>query len=349
MKKSFVAMSLIVTMLLSTMIYTVRAEQYAIQWGYDAYDTFTDLPSEHWMETNLCDFIRGLFFAATYSYDMGLPPLDLYWTYTNNSCVDQCMSYQVQYCNFVDNWWVGDFHPSNPKIPLPDGHLWFYGNYNHDGHFDWDPSADIQDNEIYCMANDYGSMTSVEGVNFIWTCSSAGLYWDQYGDYGYVYGITEPASPYENPPSFTPQNTNTNYGKVYDGTVVGMPFAFTGRTDLYTDAYHYSDSTNYCYIGFEGDSPWICNVLPGTDYPLANFPECFYWCSIGFGANLYDWVGPQNIHNSLDSGSWSTFGCYFDESTLYNGWWQQNLEYSSYWTYSSMKVFGNAGLSVYGG
>ena len=176
-----------------------------------------------------------------------LSPTNDYWTNTNNG-VDNNILSQTQNGDYVTNWWVGDYAPldagSGPSpSPAPFGHFGFYGQ-----------GTDLEDKYIYGNATIGDSTSSVQYFDFIWTCANGGIYWTNNNDgynriAGINYGLN--ANQPNNPPSYYPLNTNTQYGTTYNGIEVGMPYAWTGTTGMSTNGYWFS-SGNYCYIGFEG-------------------------------------------------------------------------------------------------
>ena len=250
--------------------------------------------------------------------------------YTTVNWVSYCLDLQSQgyYADSVANWWVGDYHASAwYPYPEPWGHFWFYGNSGND----------IQDNLIFTEATNEGTQSSYEFFNFIWTCANGGRYWTEPGIYDPIGGITSliPNTTYPVPTNI-PVNTNTMYGFREDQfpfPAIGMPFAWTGRTDLSLNGYSSPDYTNYCYIGFEGPSPFMINPLPGAPtYQAWQFVDEFYYHVL-----FYD----SNTIIALDDASDILYGDSFDSTALYQGWWN---EARGYFWYSRMYVLCNGNV-----
>ena len=149
-----------------------------------------------------------------------------------------------------------------------DPYIWHYmledeeGNYvgNYSGtHL---PNNAVYDNQIY-QATNPGEVTFA----FISTCASADYYnsmGELNGDY---YGsITQ--------------------GPLPDGTIRGMPYAFTHRlvgSDISADGYHNPDSGSQVYLGFPIGSPsltqWIPNVTVSGWY-YCQWVEEFFIISV---------------------------------------------------------------------
>ena len=314
-------------------IKSAEAYYISIQWGHLApgFDA-----NEQDAETAVCNYIQDLFYNDYYStYNTW----NAYWNYTTAGNVSACLDMQNDFGSvyFVTNWWVGDYHPDASLSPAPWGHLWFHG---HDGH-------DISDDFVHDHATDYGYVSSKQGFNFIWTCANGGLWWnDNSGNYDNIGGIFYPLPT----PSPVPTNTNDEYG-YWTGTPpyatdnYGMPFAWTGHLELSIDGYA-NPSGDYCYIGFEGPSPFMQYDLPETSVDAGWFPINFYIFALGY---VYPWH--QNIYNSLDFASDETYGCSFSESPLYNGYWNYLDETEAPpegvgWWFCHMRVFGNTNLAL---
>jgi len=296
----------------------VEAADIAMHWGYlDDYDA-----NEYGNATAVCEYIAGLFDAEGY-YDE-----NAYWDDTTADYVEACMEIQndpAYGVDFVTNWWVGDFYADESIPPGPFGHFWLYG-YDND---------DIVDYYIRYWATEGGTVASKQYFNFIWSCGNGGLWWnDNSGNYDNVSGIFYPlptASP-------VPTNTNDEYGFLYNGvSAVGMPYAWTGRVDMDIDGYN-SYSGDYCYIGFEGASPFMKNNLPGISETAVNFPARFYRYLLGYD---YPYTH-QSVSCSLDYASYYTYGGAFSSSDLYTGYW---VPAGGYW-FCHMRVFGNGDMEM---
>ena len=264
--------------------------------------------------------------------------MDCYGAYTTQSNVEQALEYQVEgYYNYVTNWWVGDYHASNNPNPGPFGHMWCYGANG----------QDISDDNVWNAATNGGPDSSHETFNFIWTCANGGTYWaDQYGDWYSVPGITSGVQQ-DQQPSWTPDLSNENeYGFYSYGwqSEIGMPYAWTGHTDLNLDGYtNGGDSSGYCYIGWAGTSPGMATELQGVPYPWTGscFALDFYWAGLGWIDGI-----PESVHASLDYASSLCYNLPFSETPLYQGYWVPNtMNGVNYWTWTSMRVYGDSNIS----
>ncbi len=334
-KENLCVFSLLAVLFLSTatlIIPSVRAYGLAIQYGHiDDRDPPIDT-DEQSMESDVCYMIVD-YYSGQYPY--AAIPMDAYGDYTNEGNVSNMLSWQcTNYdgLDYVTNWWVGDFHNSGYGPPAPFGHYWFYGHVD-------SQTGDIRDDWVYNDATEQGGLPSRENFDFIWTCANGGRYWmDTSGDFDNVSGIIQTINSTTNPePTFTPANFNTLYGFFSDYGEVGMPLAWTGRSDM--DLYgYYGGSGSYCYIGFEGPSPRMVDELPNSGAPAWLFVSSFYYKGLGY----YDWNNPQSVHDSLDQASQVCFGCNFDSTPLYVGHW---VDKGGYWWYTTMHVYGNSYIS----
>jgi hypothetical protein len=343
------SLSLLTILLLSTIpfngsfgVKSAGAENISIQWGHlvvDDYGGYNETERYYYAD-DVCEYIYGLYENHPWLYD-DYNTWNAYWDYTTSDFVGTCLDMQNDYGSvyFVTNWWVGDFHPDSTPSPGPCGHFWLYG----------DDGDDISDDFVRTHATDDGLTTSKQKFNFIWACANADLCcYDAYGNYYNVAGIF---TPLENPCTPPPTNNNTKYG-FYFGTppypldTYGMPFAWTGRLDMNLDGYN-SNSGGYCYIGFEGASPFMGDYLPGTNVAAVNFPCCFYLRFLGWDMPYYL---PQQVDDSLDYASGNTYWCDFDESDLYTGYWMHTDvnegDPVTGWWFCHMRVFGNGDLTL---
>jgi hypothetical protein len=103
------------------------------------------------------------------------------------------------------------------------------------------------------------------------------------------------------------------------------------------DGYNYNQG-DYCYIGFEGPSPFMKNYLPDSGYRAENFPMAFYISAIG---SPYTYTH-HTVAESLDFASDYTYDSDFDETPLYNGYWSEPE--NDTWFVSRMRVFGNGAM-----
>lgn len=312
---------------ISALIPSVSATGLSMQYGSLNTDPKFYNPDERDAESYVC--------ATIYNYydwwGWDAPPVNCYWDYTDASTVSYLLDLQSTgtYADWVANWWVGDFHPSGSPDPGPYGHMWFYGIPN---------GEDIRDNSVYTQTTNGGTQSSYETFNFIWTCSNGGRYWTGPGEWNTVNGITHSNIPEASPtPTFTPVNTNTMYGFIDDESPyleVGMPFAWTGRTDLRQDGYSNPDNTNYCYIGFEAPSLFMLNDLPESSPTKQawQFATDFYYESLLYG---------YNAREGLDAASQYCYDCDFDSTPLYSGYWFRAF---GYWWFSRIRVLGNGNM-----
>ena len=249
---------------ISALIPSASATGLSMQYGCLAPNYNND---EYLQEAYMCDKIYDYY--DTYGWDA--PPVNAYWGYTTADWVAYCLDLQSTgyYADWVANWWVGDFRPSFPTNPGPYGHLWFYGIPN---------GEDISDNSVYTQTTNGGTQSSYETFNFIWTCANGGRYWTDPGVWDEINGITTSnISENSSEPTFTPVNTNTLYGFIDDESPyleVGMPFAWTGITNMRLDGYSSPGAPNYCYIGFEGPSPFMKDTLIDSPLLAQSFGIC---------------------------------------------------------------------------
>jgi hypothetical protein len=298
--------------------------QISIQWGH--LDDYNE--TELYYAEQVCYAIYWLF-ENDYSSDYYTE--NAYGEETTDDFLEDCMDIQNDPgydVDFVANWWVGDFFPGGSP-PNPFGHFWLYGhNGNH-----------ISDYWVRYCATDDGTVSSKQYFNFIWTCSNGGLWWnDNSGNFDNISGIFYPLPT----PSPVPTNTNDEYGFLYNNiSATGMPYAWTGRIDMDIDGYN-NDEGDYCYIGFESNSPFMGDPLPGTAVLSADFPYYFYEYLLG-------WVYPylhRTVHDSLNYASDCTYDCDFDDTDLYNGYWRPTTTPVTGWWFCHMRVFGNGNLQM---
>jgi hypothetical protein len=300
----------------------------SMQWGHLNQNDYDG--DEKDLEEDVSDYIYWLFYSDILG---SWSPVNAWWVYTDDDYVDQVLGWENDNSgvSFCTNWWVGDYHASGyPYIPGPYGHLWFYGHNN----------DDISDYALYDYATNGGTISSKQNFNFIWTCVNGGYYWkDSQGNYDLIEGIMTPA---ESPGPPNPTNTNDEYGFFYYGDAVGMPLAWTGTSNMYLNGFYWY-SGDYCYIGFEGQSPFMKNYLPETQVQAYNFALDFYEAALGYHSQYYQ---HQSIHNSLVYASWNTFGCSYQDSPFYDGYWvytPPGEPVEGYW-FCHMRVLGNGNM-----
>jgi hypothetical protein len=320
--------ALLLLLLASTSMLNVKsanASYTATQWGHDSPNYNSDeVDMEYW----ICDEITGDFSDASWG------SMDQYGGYTNQAYVDSILQGIQNPNNGIDGaaaWWVGDFIRSNISGIW---HWTFYG----------DQYVYIPDYTVYQDVNYYRA--SREYFDFIWTCANGGIQWnDTYGHETMIPGINEGALSESDP---LPVNTNTLYGYIDSNSrAVGMPLAWNGGSgSMSLDGYSDSDSGNYCYIGFENNSPALITTPEAgwtyTDYQYACFPAYFYLYALGYWTNGVH----QSVRDSLDFASSATFGMefsVFSSSILCHGYWVNNPGMGGLLA-CRMRVFGNSNM-----
>lgn len=216
----------------------------------------------------------------------------------------------------TDNLWVGDF---NTQISPWSGarHWTFFGNPGSSPQdYAWDGMIG------YCNEQYTGSE---QVFDFIWTCSAGGYYWYWNGS-----GLTENLI-----------IDNPNYNNVYgywdsNNDIVGMPIAWTGRTDM-PNGYSDPDSGATCYIGFEGSSRslvTIANNNTGADY----YEWLWYFYNYATG-------GVDNQHHTvnecLNYASYQIWGESYDGCPLDSPWLDTQFN-----SWCRMRVFGNGNYYI---
>jgi hypothetical protein len=325
-----------VVLLLTPAFFEAANAQVATQWGHLANGYSMD---EYNWELQVCNIINSYFSNSGYSSQ------NAYWDASTRTNFQDSLAYAQNPNNGV-NWastfWVGDFKSNNANPR----------NYGFNGYQQGTSTSDpnIYDYDIYNYAN--SQRQSVQYIDVIWTCVNGGLQWnDTDGNQIFVPGV---AYPIASPTVTAPINPNTFYGSTYPNQLkVGVPYALTGTLDMSTSGYNNSDSGNYCYIGFENDSPSLSWPVPAgwtsTDYQFGYFPVYFYQYALGAeGSSKHN-----TIHDSLDYASFMTFGYdnnwvpyNYGSSLLNNGYWHSNnwgSGMSGYW-YCRMRVLGNSNM-----
>ncbi len=307
---------------------------FSVQWGHLNPNNYEEDEKE--LEEEVCDYIYWCFY---YDFWGSWGYTNAWWDYTNDTVVGLILGWENDNASFCTNWWVGDYHADPPPhTPLPFGHLWFYG---HD-------DVDINDTNVYDYATSEGTISSKQKFDFIWTCTNGGRYWyNSDGDYYNISGIFYPipGDPGEEPTS-EPTNTNDEYGFFEDDEyAVGMPLAWTGTSNMALDGYN-GMGGSYCYIGFEGNSPFMIDDLPESEVPSDYFPRYFYLHALGYYDDEYPYYEHQSIRDSLNFASWNTFGCSFNNSPFYEGYWvyldETEVPPSAVgWWFCHMRVLGN--------
>lgn len=113
---------------------------------------------------------------------------------------------------------------------------------------------------------------------------------------------------------------------------VGMPHAWTQRTNLNLDGYHNNDGTSHCWIGFKETSPPLHYSAGPYGYEYGNFVKYFYYHAT---------YHKSTIRKSLNDASLWVFGVPFDQSPLWQGFTWYSPEHGRNMT-GWMKVYGNS-------
>lgn len=322
----FSLLAMIVLLTSSFMAASVNATNLAMQYGY----YMGESQAEKEAQEDACD---ELYWQFIWEFWDGCDPVNAYWTYTTEDDVGDCLDWQLENADYVTNWWVGDFFhpPASVSAQVPLGHFAFYG-YN---------SEHINDTFVYNHATDFGTESSKNYFNFIWTCGNGGLYWnDPSMTFDNITGIIHES---ETQPTPGPTNTNDEYG-VFNSTVaVGMPLGWTGEQDMALLGYS-SSSGDYCYIGWEGTSPGMSAILNGSDCHGHAFPGYFYYKALGFDDPV-PYYFHQSIRESLDYTAMVLYDEYcFDDTPLYLGYWERADNGKSWFV--RMRVFGNSDMII---
>ncbi|MCL1969898.1 MAG: hypothetical protein FWF66_00260, partial [Candidatus Bathyarchaeota archaeon] len=126
---------------------------------------------------------------------------------------------------------------------------------------------------------------------FIWTCVNGGTTVNGVSNYGY---------------------TDAN------GRVVGMPLAWTQKTNLSKTGYTNPDGSGYAYIGFENTSKYLTDNRDFINGNYGDFCRQFYY---------YAFVQHLPIKTSLDRATQDVMAnpkVTFASTSLYNGYWFTN-------------------------
>ena len=257
----------------------------SVNWGSLYHPTQWD-PSPTWYETYELPEHSEVCGYITTLVDFGYAGED--YVAANNFGEDTTTTYvyensaAIEYYSYYD--FLATFHVGDmyPADYSGERHYAYYTDSAYNGVED-DPLYDYTGNKHY--------------FTFIYTCVNGGLIdTDDDGDldcYGY----------------------NGNYG------IVGMPYAWTHRTNLSWDGYWSPDYSGYAYIGFENISQWMCNngeFYQWTNCNYAGFVELFYY---------YTLADHENVGASLD---WAMY-----DATSGNKWYYDSWLYNGYWAYDS--------------
>jgi hypothetical protein len=305
---------------------TVTANYMSTQWGYLSSSTVLNKTMEYSWDSQVCSVIYNNFGSGSWNRQNN------YWASTTSSnAVDYLVNTQNPYgaWTWATVWWVGDYWQSgSPPHYCCQG----YGG------------ANLFDYTVYQNANNFNGVPVDSRQNFVfmWTCVNGGIQWNDNGGMNQIPGILGSGVFQATEPTYTPTNTNTQYGAMLSGYCAGMPYAWTGTLALSKDGYMSADSSNYCFISFQNHSPW----LQDTQFPATTglqygyFPYYFYQDAMG--------TTHATIKASLDYACQQLYGpgVTFQSSQLHTGWWEQLWDNSTNlgWWYNSMKVYGNGNM-----
>jgi hypothetical protein len=191
---------------------------------------------------------------------------------------------------------------------------WHYGYYGDFADYSNAYNNRIQDNNLYPYTG------SKHRFTLIWTCVNADLFDtddppDGIGDaYGY-------------------------YDDAYIGAgAVGMPYAWTRTTTLSQNGYANSDSSNFCYIGFENNSRALTDNSEFINKNYGDFVRKFYWHAVN---NRYSIK--VSLNKAVDEmGTWHQ---YLWQTELYNGYWGEDMQ-GQYTMWCKMRIYGNTNMQL---
>ncbi|MCW4009596.1 MAG: hypothetical protein NWF05_03130 [Candidatus Bathyarchaeota archaeon] len=330
--------TVIVSCLLSVLLLTASAPMFnsksanawngASEWGHLApnYD-----PDEYnW--TSIVSYCIETDFNA-----YGWTNYNEFWNETTQNNVMNYLIACHQPINDIDFsaiWWTGDFNF------FIDAYATHYGCRGENDNI-WD-AAVYTGSTLGAPSNQF--------FVFMWTCTNGGIQWNNTsggqdeieGLVGWNNNLTDQ----EDKPDWVPTNTNTEYG-YFDSLsrCVGMPLAWTGTADLSLDGFNDPDSSDYCYIGFQNHSPWLHNAPLGWgSTPMGYFPYYFYRYAMGLDSGGIH----EPIWLCLEYASMIHFTSDFEDTPLYNGWWEwlvaENM--TDAWWFNQMTVFGNSDIAL---
>jgi hypothetical protein len=158
---------------------------------------------------------------------------------------------------------------------------------------------------------------SKQHFTFSWTCACANIF------------------PHPDNPS---AQTYGWYDYTHSTGAVGMPFAWTARSDLNQDGFNNPDSSNYCYVGFNDTSVPLKEQTSNPGYRYTSYVSFFYEYLIG--------TGPRHtIKQSLNYASQLIWYCNWDNqycplSQGYQIWVEGVLQHGK------MNVIGNSNMQM---
>lgn len=335
MKKTRIALCAILLLLLITLtsmltVRSVKATNINVTWGHLCHTNWDY--EEAQFEAPTCQAISNRFY-----YSGGWSTWNVYSGGTGDQTTQNnlinTLVWRQQNNVWATDFWVGDFYPQfeqggsweiigydwvwneeTQQWEYVEVWGWVYNNtwtlhyYLYGGHtnYQWD---DIKDHVVF----DYTNWPySKQYFPFIWACSCGSILSEPYTCYGYI--------DYEN------------------GTwEVGMPYAWTSRNDLSLYGYDNPDYSNYCYIGFDGPSKPLKEMIGQTGYSYSWFPLLVYEYALGWNQGGVH----HTIKQSLDYAANYIWGVDYGDPDcpLYYGYWNYDWQRTCW-----MRVFGNPNI-----
>lgn len=179
------------------------------------------------------------------------------YVYQNSQAIQSTSSY-----DFLATFHVGDFYPK----PITNGYYVEVGEYWNEAYEMWFPLYEWVTGTTTHYAY-YGSNGASNGIvdrdlyqytgakhkfTFIWTCVNGGLNIKPGGGYGY-------------------EDTTHWTG------IVGMPYAWTRKSNMSTNGYSSPDNSGVAYIGFENTSKYLTDNSDFITYNYGDFGKEFYY------------------------------------------------------------------------
>jgi hypothetical protein len=117
-----------------------------------------------------------------------------------------------------------------------------------------------------------------------------------------------------------------------------MPYAWLGRNDLELYGYDNPDESGYCYIGFDGPSKPLKEMIGQTGYSYSWFPCLVYEHALGYYGGGY-----HTIKQSLDFAANYIWGVDYGDPDcpLYYGYWNYDWQRTCW-----MRVFGDPNICL---
>jgi hypothetical protein len=168
--------------------------------------------------------------------------------------------------------WLEEYAYVYDWFPDPNLHTVHYNFY---GESNDNPS----DNFIYYQTS---WQSSRQHFTFIWTCACGNIFSDPHNPSNYCYGF---------------------YDDLNNSGYVGMPFAWTANNYLSLNGFHYPDTSDYCYLGWNSTSLAL-KTDDGMYETYENFVNRFYGYALFFHCP---------IGEALGCASWDTWGYLWDD------------------------------------